>query len=154
MMSREVSSAEGSVIPVLTGSFGKLSGAVATPLALVLTELLQNALQHGLSRIPGRFGPGRLEVSARRRPGQLTVTVADNGAGLPPDFDLESSASLGLQIVRTLVIAELGGRLEITPRPGGGTIVVVDLPMDPAAAAQPADEQDSLGLSQPFVNYG
>jgi two-component sensor histidine kinase len=155
MMSREVSATEGSVVPVLTGSFGKLSGAVATPLALVLTELLQNALQHGLSKIPGRFGPGRLEVSARRRPGQLTVTVADNGAGLPPDFDLESSASLGLQIVRTLVVAELGGRLAITPRPGGGTIVVVDLPMEPDPGAPAGDgEQDALGLSQPFVNYG
>jgi two-component system, sensor histidine kinase PdtaS len=130
MMSREVSAAEAGVAPVLTGSFGVLPGAVATPLALILTELLQNALQHGLSRPSPRPSVGRLEVSALRRPQHLTVTVTDNGAGLPPDFDLDSSSSLGLQIVRTLVIGELGGKLEITPRDGGGTVVTVDLPME------------------------
>jgi two-component system, sensor histidine kinase PdtaS len=130
MMSREVSAAETGVAPVLTGSFGVLPGAVATPLALVLTELLQNALQHGLSRPAPRPSVGRLEVNALRRPQQLTVTVTDNGAGLPPDFDLDTSSSLGLQIVRTLVVAELGGKLEITPRAGGGTMVTVDLPME------------------------
>ena len=50
----------------LTGRFGMLSGAVATPLALVLTELLQNALQHGLSRLPGRRA-GRDAGGHRRR---------------------------------------------------------------------------------------
>jgi len=57
------------------------------------------------------------------------VTVTDNGAGLPPDFDLDSSSSLGLQIVRTLVLTELDGRLQILPRPGGGTRVLVELPL-------------------------
>ena len=47
MMAGEVSAAEVRVIPKITGSFGQLSAAVATPLAMVLTELLQNALQHG-----------------------------------------------------------------------------------------------------------
>ena len=70
-----------------------------------------------------------IEVLAARAPEQLMVTVSDSGAGLPPDFDLESTTSLGLQIVRTLVVAELGGRLGITPRPGGGTVAVVDLPI-------------------------
>jgi two-component sensor histidine kinase len=57
------------------------------------------------------------------------VTVADNGVGLPDGFDLDSATSLGLQIVRTLVVSELGGRLRITPRPGSGTEAVVDLPV-------------------------
>ena len=110
-----------------------LSAAVATPLALVLTELLQNALQHGLSRPTGAGLDGTLEVTAVRRPQQLTVTVADNGVGLPENFDLDSATSLGLQIVRTLVVAELGGRLEIKPRVGGGTRVLVDLPLPQCA---------------------
>jgi len=59
----------------------------------------------------------------------LTVTVADNGVGLPEGFDLDSATSLGLQIVRTLVVSELGGRLRIVPRPDGGTEAVVDLPV-------------------------
>ncbi len=60
---------------------------------------------------------------------RLTVTVADNGVGLPEGFDLEATTSLGLQIVRTLVVSELGGRLRIVPRPDGGTEAVVGLPV-------------------------
>jgi two-component sensor histidine kinase len=138
-MAAEVSAAEAGVSPVLSGSFGLLPGSVATPLALVLTELLQNALQHGLSRPPGGMPAGVLEVNASRQADRLVVTVTDNGAGLPPGFDLDSSTSLGLQIVRTLVVAELGGRLEISPRAAGGTTVRVDLPVELAAGTvQPA----------------
>jgi two-component sensor histidine kinase len=133
MMAGEVSAPDAQVTPILSGEFGMLSAAVATPLALVLTELLQNALQHGLSRPTGAGLDGTLEVTAVRRPQQLTVTVADNGVGLPENFDLDSATSLGLQIVRTLVVAELGGRLEIKPRVGGGTRVLVDLPLPQCA---------------------
>jgi two-component sensor histidine kinase len=57
--------------------------------------------------------------------------VDDYGHGLPADFDPESSGRLGLQIVRTLVVGELGGTLEIGPRAGGGTRVALDLPSRP-----------------------
>jgi len=138
MMAGEVAAPESRVMPLLLGEFGQLSAAVATPLALVLTELMQNALQHGLSGA-GYSAEGFLEVAARRLPGLLTVTVTDNGAGLPDDFDLESTTSLGLQIVRTLVLTELDGRLEIEPREGGGTRVLVELPLgDPEAALSEA----------------
>ena len=56
------------------------------------------------------------------------MRVADTGKGLPPDFSLEDSQRLGLQIVRTLVTGELGGTLELRPRPGGGTEAVLDVP--------------------------
>jgi len=150
MMAGEVSAPEARVTPTLLGEFGQLSAAIATPLALVLTELMQNALQHGLAG-PQHAASGFLEVTARRGEGMLTVTVIDNGAGLPDDFELDSASSLGLQIVRTLVLSELEGRLEIGPRAGGGTEVRVELPLDeperrdsleqirgPAAAAGPA----------------
>ena len=149
MMAGEVSAPEVRVIPKITGSFGPLSAAVATPLAMVLTELLQNALQHGFPAPAPVTDPaakdwaakewaandsaahdgGLLEVIAVREAERLTVTVADNGVGLPEGFDLESTTSLGLQIVRTLVVSELGGRLRIVPRPDGGTEAVVDLPV-------------------------
>jgi two-component sensor histidine kinase len=131
MMAGEVSAAEVRVMPKITGSFGRLPASVATPLAMVLAELLQNALQHGFadSRAARDSYHGLLEVVAAREPERLTVTVADRGAGLPEGFDLDSATSLGLQIVRTLVVGELGGRLRITPRPGGGTEAVVDLPV-------------------------
>jgi two-component sensor histidine kinase len=135
MMAGEVSAPEARVTPRLTGEFGLLPALVATPLALVLTELLQNALQHGLSR-PGQATAGALEVVAVRGPGRLTVTVSDDGAGLPTDFDLDSTSSLGLQIVRTLVLTELNGRLEIAPRKDGGTRVLVELPLGEVALAE------------------
>jgi two-component system, sensor histidine kinase PdtaS len=49
--------------------------------------------------------------------------------GLPADFDLDAASGLGLQIVRTLVEGDLGGRLRITPRPGGGTQAKLDFPV-------------------------
>jgi len=132
MMAGEVSSPEVRVTPKITGQFGMLPASVATPLAMVLTELLQNALQHGFGGPAVRGADsdgGIIEVVAARAPEQLTVTVSDNGAGLPADFDPDNTTSLGLQIVRTLVVAELGGQLSITPRSGGGTVALVDLPV-------------------------
>jgi two-component system, sensor histidine kinase PdtaS len=128
MMASEVSTAQ--VMPKITGWFGPLPASVATPLAMVLTELLQNALQHGLGPLAGER-PAHLEVAAAREPERLIVTVTDNGAGLPEGFDPEATTSLGLQIVRTLVVGELGGRLRFEPRPSGGTEAIVDVPVTP-----------------------
>ncbi len=141
MMAGEVSSPEVRVTPKITGQFGMLPATVATPLAMVLTELLQNALQHGFGSVQRSSGAdaGIIEVVAERAPELLTVTVTDSGAGLPPGFDLENTTSLGLQIVRTLVEGELGGQINLRPRAGGGTIAVVDLPVryDPEAMRLP-----------------
>jgi two-component sensor histidine kinase len=156
-MAGEVSTAEARVKPVLLGRFGLLPSAVATPLALVLAELLQNALQHGLAPCGPELGPdtgleGMVEVVVNRSQDRLAVIVQDNGVGLPEEFDLDSATSLGLQIVRTLVVSELGGRLEVKPRAGGGTKAVVDLPLD-AAATLPARAAPirPLGPVEPHV---
>ena len=126
----EVSAAEVGVIPKIDRVVRPaVRGRIATPLAMVLNELLQNALQHGFSGSQAAREPGLIEVVVTREPERLTVTVADTGVGLPEGFELDSATSLGLQIVRTLVVGELGGRLRITPRPGGGTEAVVDLPI-------------------------
>jgi two-component sensor histidine kinase len=142
-MAGEVSAPEARVSPVVAGRFGLLPGAIATPLALVLTELLQNALQHGLVTGPGPAPAGSVLVQAARGPGELKVRVEDNGAGLPEGFSLDAHASLGLQIVRTLVESELGGQLAIRPRTGGGTSVSVSLPVKaiavPSGQAKPGD---------------
>jgi two-component sensor histidine kinase len=145
MMAGEVSSPEVRVTPKITGQFGMLPATVATPLAMVLTELLQNALQHGFgSSSPSSWGSsdgdaGIIEVVAARAPELLTVTVTDSGAGLPPDFDLENTTSLGLQIVRTLVEGELSGKITLRTRPGGGTVAIVDLPVRYEPALSPAE---------------
>jgi two-component system, sensor histidine kinase PdtaS len=105
------------------GSFGTLSAALATPLVLVLTELVHNALAHAFD--PGTTG--EVVVTARRSAGTLDVVVADDGNGLPPGFDVDSSAGLGLSIVRTLLESELNSTLCVRPRPGGGTEAVISL---------------------------
>jgi two-component sensor histidine kinase len=105
------------------GSFGTLSAALATPLVLVLTELVHNALAHAFE--PGRSG--EVVVSATRSAGALEVIVADDGRGLPAGFDVETAQGLGLQIVRTLLDSELGSVLEVRPRAGGGTEAVIRL---------------------------
>lgn len=66
---------------------------------------------------------------ADRTPGEgndefLTVTVADDGVGLPEG---QYTEGLGLQIVRTLVTSELGGSIQWSPRDGGGTAVEIVL---------------------------
>jgi two-component sensor histidine kinase len=123
----EVSAAESGALPRRVGSFGLLPAGLATPLSMVLTELLQNALEHGL-----RGRSGVVEVSTRRLPHELEIVVADDGEGLPVGFSLSASPRLGLQIVRTLVEGDLRGQLEIVPRPGGGTLATLRIPVEVA----------------------
>ena len=112
-----------------TGTFGEMPAESATALVLVLTELVQNAVEHGFR--PGQDGAA--VVDAVRSRGKLTVRITDNGDGLPADFSADSSDRLGLQIVRTLVSAELAGTIEIRPRPDGvsGTEALLVVPVDP-----------------------
>ncbi|MFZ5850285.1 MAG: sensor histidine kinase [Actinomycetota bacterium] len=123
-MIADVAAGEAPVRRVRTGSFGTLSAELATPLAMALTELLQNSVTHGLA---GR--PGEVVVDADRRAGRLRVSVTDDGVGLPEGFDPDTSGNLGLQIVRTLVVGEMGGQLEIGAGRQGGTRVVLDVPV-------------------------
>ncbi|HEY7223250.1 MAG TPA: histidine kinase N-terminal domain-containing protein [Micromonosporaceae bacterium] len=129
-------------------SFGVLPADVATPLAMVLNELLLNAVEHGFPAREETAPPvgrardgaswvarreddelGEVVISAHRFRRQLHVTVADNGRGLPEGFDLGSADRLGLQIVRTLARGELRGSIEMRPRAGGGTEAVLVVPL-------------------------
>ncbi|MGH3370317.1 MAG: sensor histidine kinase, partial [Nocardioidaceae bacterium] len=118
LMVAEVSSRGPEVTSTRAGTFGVLPAETATPLAMVLTEVLQNAVEHGFGD-----GTGRITVTAERLVGRLRVVVEDDGRGLPEGFDLDSSTNLGLSIVRTLVESELDGILEIGAARGGGTRV-------------------------------
>jgi two-component sensor histidine kinase len=120
----DVASPEHTVTTRRTGSGGLLPAAVATPLALVLAELLQNAAEHAFTD-----RGGTLEVRLDRRPTGLRVEVVDDGGGLPEGFAVEGSKRLGLQIVRTLVVGELGGAIEMGAGANGGTSVVLDVPL-------------------------
>ena len=91
-----------------TGSFGSLEPRIATPLALVITELIHNALEHGLAEEGLALG---IHVSSSAS--ELSVTISDDGVGFPEGFDIATSANLGLQIVRTLTENELRGTLSL-----------------------------------------
>ena len=120
----DVSAGDSTVTTERVGSFGHLPAAVATPLAMVLTELMQNAVEHGF----GRRG-GHVRVLGTRTRHGLEAVVEDDGAGLPENFDPVQSDSLGIAIVRALVESELGGVLTFSNRPGGGTSVRLDVPL-------------------------
>jgi len=111
------------------GEAGELSADVATPLAVILTELLQNAAEHAFpedaSERPAESL--RIQVRLKRSDGKLLVEVSDNGAGLPAGFSVDQTTSLGLSIVRDLVRTQLGGTIAM--RTDGGTIVELMVPI-------------------------
>lgn len=113
------------VIVTIEGAAGELPAELATPLALVLSELLQNAVEHAFPATGGA-----VVVRLERRTNSLDVTVIDDGVGLPADWSLQGSANLGLQIASTLVESELGGTLEVKPADtGSGTHCEILVPL-------------------------
>jgi two-component system, sensor histidine kinase PdtaS len=129
----DVTSEYGDVTASRVGSFGPLPAQIATPLAVAVTELMHNAVEHGFA---GR--PGSMEISARRTDSALQVVVLDDGVGLPAAFDLTASGGLGLSIVRTLVESELGGAISLGSAPGGGTAVTLEVPVSAASGVRDA----------------
>jgi two-component sensor histidine kinase len=120
----------------VVGSLGALDAEVATPLAVVLAELLMNAVEHGFmggdERAQGEVGHVVVRLSTTG--GVATVEVRDNGAGLPEGFDLEHTSSLGLSIVRDLVATQLAGEISaerVPPSEGGGALLRVRVPTRP-----------------------
>jgi two-component sensor histidine kinase len=104
-----------------------LPAEVATPLAMALSELVHNAVQHGYDA----GTPGQVDVVVSPDGnGGLHVEVVDDGRGLPEGFDMAGSDRLGLQIVRTLVEGELGGALILRRQPTGGTVASIDVRAD------------------------
>jgi two-component sensor histidine kinase len=129
-MCAEVAAPESTVQVTREGSPGRLPADVATALAMVLTELVQNAVEHGFP--DGRSGS--VVAAFDRGDGRLSVEVSDDGRGLPPGVSLGTSSRLGLQIVRTLVEGELRGRLALESRPEGGTRASVVVPLPPESS--------------------
>ncbi len=85
----------------------------ASPCGLVLNELISNALKHAF---PGSRG-GVVGVALRLDGDRVSITVSDNGRGLPPEFDEATHGNLGLELVHMLV-GQLDGRIERSPPPG------------------------------------
>ena len=99
-----------------------LPAAKASQVALVLNELIQNAVKHAF---PGDRSGG-ITIWFEPSPEAVTVTVRDDGVGLPPGFRLDRSTTLGLQITQRIVESDLGGTLKLIQ--DGGTTVAMQLP--------------------------
>jgi two-component sensor histidine kinase len=132
-----------------SGDLGDVTADVATPLAVTVAELLQNAVEHGFEPHAADDGSGGADGTGAARDGasarvghvvvtmantgtELTVAVQDDGVGLPEGFDIEKSTSLGLSIVRDLVESQLEGDIGMVSLPeseGGGTRVLISVPV-------------------------
>ncbi len=105
------------------GALGSLDPRIATPLSLVVTELIHNALEHGLAT-----SGEQLKIEVNRIGDVATITIFDDGVGLPTGFSLSESANLGLQIVRTLTENELKGSINLV-RTERGTEAQLKFPL-------------------------
>jgi len=154
------------VVIHVSGDLGEVSAGIATPLSVILAELLQNAVAHaflpgprispqdpvsglfpdeatgsirtgvdeatrGSAVLPGSTAPGNvwLELAATDG-GDLTIEVRDDGCGFPDGFDIASTTSLGLSIVRDLVQSQLGGTITLSENlavPGRGAVARIVL---------------------------
>lgn len=99
-----------------SGDAGRLSAEVATPLAMCVSELIHNAVQHS----QGTF----VEVRATRDPGHLRISIRDDGVGIDP----QAVPGLGLQIVKSLAETELAGTFDFSDE-SYGTNAVVSVPI-------------------------
>jgi two-component sensor histidine kinase len=134
-----------SVEITVEGDLGEVTADTATPLAVTLAEILQNAVEHAFAGLNGggsttggatsngggangdhKVGHVRVTLAHGRQ--GLEVTVRDDGKGLEPDFDIERTTSLGLSIVRDLIVSQLGGSITMGAADGGGTLVEIRLP--------------------------
>jgi len=129
----EVASTHNTTVhPKRVGRFGTLPSEYATPLALALTELVANAVEHGLA---GR--DGEVEITAERNEEELSVRVRDDGVGLAEG---KVGTGLGTQIVRTLIQGELGGTIDWHTLEGEGTEVTITVPLQWLQRSDDAEE--------------
>jgi two-component sensor histidine kinase len=111
----------------VNGEAGDLPAALATPLGVVLTELLQNAAEHAFPPDRWTGDEARVDVLLHNNSKDLEVQVRDNGVGWPEQFSIDTSDSLGLSIVRSLVTSQLGGTL--SQRNDAGAVTELRIPL-------------------------
>jgi two-component sensor histidine kinase len=108
----------------IEGEDFSLPSQQATSLALVVNELLQNAMEHAF---PDRSS-GRVHIRLSDGPDAIRVEVRDDGVGLPDGFSAGRSADLGLAIVRTLVEEDLKGQLSLSSAHGVRAVIRMPRP--------------------------
>lgn len=107
-------------------------GDQATPVALIAVELASNALEHATSNTR----PTTVSLATGLRDGMGFVRIADDGPGLPKDFQPEKSRSLGLRVAFQFA-EQLGGKLSF--QSDGGTIAELRFPVQAAETDWPRE---------------
>lgn len=98
----------------------------AVPLALVVHELLTNAIKYAFTKDE----TGSIEITVRRVGGEILIRLSDDGAGLPHGFNPLKSTGFGMRIV-TALTQQLGGRLDlVSQRKGTGFLIALPAPAD------------------------
>ena len=134
MVAVAVSSPDRRIDFEVVGEVGNLPAQVATPMAVVLTELLQNAADHAFPADRPRDRPDQVRVVLDTEPSGFVIRVVDNGVGVPEGFRVEAAKGLGLSIVRALVTSDLRGTISLSePADGPGTVVELHIPLEAIA---------------------
>jgi two-component sensor histidine kinase len=125
-----VATEEGGIRFEVDGDAGDLPGEVATPLAVILNELMQNAVDHAFPHDEGPSPTGHVHITLAREEEELLVDVRDDGVGLAPGFTLDRAKGLGLSIVQALVAGELAGKIDVRENDEGpGTWIHLRIPV-------------------------
>ena len=95
---------------------------------LLLQPIVENAFRHGIGR---KTQASCLRVCASRQQDALRMTIADDGAGLPGDFDVERQSGTGLRNVRSRLAHLYGDDADFDIRRAGdgGTTVTIQVPL-------------------------
>lgn len=86
----------------------------ATPVGMLISELMSNSLKHAFP--DGRTGEIGISLHPLPEPGQWRLQVSDSGIGLPPDFEERRKTSLGLQLAGDMA-TQMGGALQVGAGP-------------------------------------
>ncbi len=107
----------------------------ATPMGLIINELVTNSLKYAfpvgaMSCCPGNKGACTIDVLLTKEDDTYILRFADNGVGLPPTFDLETTKTLGLKLVNFLARHQLRATIEVNT--DKGTEFIFRFPENPS----------------------
>jgi two-component sensor histidine kinase len=108
----------------LSGGDFHLNMEKAIPLGLVLNELMTNSFKYAFAD-----GGAQLRVDMQKFKDTVRIEVADDGPGLPKEFDPETTNRLGFKLIRNIVTMQLHGEYEVFT--DNGTRVVLGFPLAP-----------------------